>query len=130
MDCENIFEQDLLRALLVGSLSDDIKTDVKQHVADCDACRSDLQLAATMMLQEPVEVQHDEVVIAEQKPSVWQQLRDWLFPEGMGWLQPAVAFAALAVVAVPVLTNIWGHTTPELSGDQMIQRSYQTCCLL
>ena len=117
MDCQYIEEKGLLRGLLNGTLGEAEKAPLKAHIDGCESCQGALQLCAALMSVEPVPVEVTSTEkVAEPSPSLWQSLREWLFPQGAGGWQPMVAFAVILVVAVPVLQRVWMPTDPA-AGD-------------
>lgn len=113
MNCEQIEKHLLIRCFLEGALSGDQKRDFQSHVSSCASCQGELQLAASLMLQEPVPAGRAFQEVAERQPSLWARLSAWLFPTGVGVWQPALAFAAVLVVALPMLKMVWLPADPD-----------------
>ncbi len=126
MNCEQIENQGLVRRFLNDELTGEKRQAFKAHCADCGQCQSSLQLAASLMLQPPLPV--SQVSFAEEPTaeplSMWESLTNWLFPSGVGRWQPALAFAAVLLVAIPVLQRVWlapadsGSTETTLRGAE------------
>ena len=133
MNCEQIEQTSMMRRFLDGALDDEVKREFQGHVSTCEACQGELRLAATLMLQEPLHEGRVFVEATQPSTSVWASLREWLFPSGVRMWQPALAFAAVLVVAVPMLKTVWfpadtdmattyrtgqtGSTTPQLESQ-------------
>ena len=117
MNCEQIEQGAYTRRFLDGGLSTDLRSEFKVHVADCDACQGDLQLAASLMLQEPIPASRVLETAVEPEPSMWVRLREWLFPSGVGMWQPALAFAAVLVVSIPMLKMAWMPADLDVSNQ-------------
>ena len=122
MNCESIENEGLIRRFLSNELEGEARSRFKEHCASCASCRASLQLGATLMLapsavraEAPVRVPEEESV------SVWESLKSWLFPSGVGHWQPALAFAVIVVVAVPVLNGVWISIPPEVNSEMVLR---------
>lgn len=115
MNCEQIENLSLLRRLLDGRLARSDAQEVQRHVAGCTHCRESLRLTAALMMQDPIpaQVRVSEREVAPATASWWARARGWMFPQGVGYWQPALAFAAVLIVATPMLRTLWMPTDPD-----------------
>lgn len=109
MNCEKIENEGLVRRFLNDELGGDARQAFKVHCADCLQCQSSLRLAASLMLQSPQPARQVSFAVEPEaeRVSFWESLTSWLFPTGVGRWQPALAFAAVVLVAIPVLQRVW-----------------------
>ena len=101
LDCQEIEDRGLVRAFLNDDLTEVERGGFQGHVSACGGCRESLRLGAALMLQ-PALPDHLE---NEASQGV-RGLMHWLFPQGMSFWQPALAFAAVLLVAIPLLQTV------------------------
>lgn len=124
MNCEEIEKRELVRQFLKDELEGEARKRFKAHCGACASCQASLQVAASLTLLPPLPYAKVAVEVSEVEPvSVWESLKSWLFPSGVGHWQPALAFAVVAVVAVPVLNGVWISTPPEVNSEMVLRGS-------
>jgi hypothetical protein len=89
---------------------------VEQHLSACAACRSELRLLRTFDFAqvENTAAAERSLVVAESRPGWLPRLADLLRGSFVLSLpRPALALAALLVIALPMAISRWGETSDE-----------------